>query len=59
MVTQYTIQVPARHGKAARAERSAVVALRYSEVTVKRPLRAEPSLPPTLTLRVVDVREIE
>ena len=57
-VTQHAIQVPARHGKPARAERTAVVAVRYGEVTIKRPLRAEPSLSPTLTLRVVDVREI-
>ncbi len=57
-VTQHTIQVPARHGKPARAERTAVVAVRSGEVTIKRPLRAEPALAPTLTLRVVDVREI-
>ncbi len=57
-VTQHTIQVPARHGKPARAERTAVVAVRSGEVTIKRPLRAEPGLAPTLTLRVVDVREI-
>lgn len=57
-VTQHAIQVPARHGKPARAERTAVVAVRYGEVTIKRPLRAEPSLSPTLTLRVVDMREI-
>lgn len=58
-VTQHTVQVPARHGKPTRAERTAVVAVRYGEVTLKRPLRAEPSLPATLTLRVVDVREID
>ena len=35
-----------------------MVAVRYGEVTIKRP-RRETSLPPTLTLHVVDVRELD
>ena len=58
-VTQHTIQVPARHGKAQRTERTAVVAVRYGEVTLLRPSRADKALPPTLSLRVVDVREVD
>jgi hypothetical protein len=58
-VTHRTIQVPAKHGKAQRAERTAVVAVRFGEVTVKRPSGADKGLPPTLTLRVVDVREVD
>ena len=57
-VTRYTITVPAKGGKAARTERTAVVAVRFGEVTVKRPAGADKSLPAKLTLRVVDVREV-
>jgi hypothetical protein len=58
-VTHRTIRVAAKHGTAERAERTAVVAVRYGEVTIKRPRHAETSLPPTLTLHVVDVREVD
>ncbi|MGC1615405.1 MAG: IS4 family transposase [Candidatus Acidiferrum sp.] len=58
-VTHHPIQVPAKRGKTQRAERTAVVAVRHGEVTVKRPRSAEANLPPTLRLRVVDVREVE
>jgi len=58
-VTHHTIRVPAKHGKVQRAERTAVVAVRYGEVTVKRPRRADDDLPATLNLRVVDVREVD
>jgi hypothetical protein len=54
-----TIVVPARHGKAPRAERDAAVAVRFGAVTVKRPATADKALPATLTLRVVDVREVD
>jgi hypothetical protein len=56
-VTHHTIRVPAKHGKVQRAERTAVVAVRYGEVTVQRPRRADDALPATLSLRMVDVRE--
>lgn len=58
---RYVITVPARHGgygKGAIAERTTVVAVRYGEVTIKRPDTADKTLKPTLTLRVVDVREV-
>jgi len=58
-VTHHTIRVPAKHGKAQRAERTAVVAVRHGEVTVKRPRRADDDLAETLSLRVVDVREVD
>jgi len=58
VVAHDTITVPAKGGKAARAERTAVVALRFGEVTVKRPAGADKSLPAQPTLRVVDVREV-
>jgi hypothetical protein len=58
-VTHHTIRVPAKHGKVQRAERTAVVAVRHGEVTVKRPRRADDELPATLNLRVVDVREVD
>jgi len=61
-VTRYTITVPARRGgtgKGPRAERTAVVAVRFGEVVVKRPYSADKSLPTELTLRVVDVREVD
>lgn len=60
-VAQYTITVPARlagSGKGQRAERTAVVAVRFGEVAVTRPTTADTALPATLTLRVVDVREV-
>ena len=47
-VTHRTIRVAAKHGTAERAERTAVVAVRYGEVTIKRPRHAETSLPPTI-----------
>jgi hypothetical protein len=58
-VTHHTIRVPAKHGKVQRAERTTVVAVRYGEVTVTRPRYADKDLPATLTLRVVDVREVD
>jgi len=58
-VTHHTIQVPAKHGKVQRAERTTVVALRHGEVTVKRPRYTDQGLPATLRLRVVDVREVD
>jgi hypothetical protein len=61
-VTRYTITVPARRGgsgKGPRAERTAMVAVRFGEVVVKRPYGADKSLPAELTLRVVDVREVD
>jgi hypothetical protein len=58
-VSHYTIRVPAKRGTAPRAERSAVVAVRYGEVTVTRPRRAGKELAATLSLRVVDVREVD
>jgi hypothetical protein len=59
---RYTITVPAKRGRAGkdrRAERIAVVAVRFGEVVVKRPPGADKSLPAELTLRVVDVREVD
>ena len=56
-VSHHTIAVPAKHGKTPRAARTAVVAVRYGAVTVKRPSSADTTLPATLSLRVVDVRE--
>lgn len=58
VVVHHTLKVPAKHGKAQRAERTAVVAVRFGEVTVLRPQRAGTHLSPSLTLRVVDVREV-
>jgi REP element-mobilizing transposase RayT len=57
-VARYTITVPAKGGKAARAERTAVVAVRFGEVAVQRPAGADKSLPPEMAMRVVDVREV-
>src|SRR5664279_1373331 len=59
--TRYTITVPAKqtgNGKVRRAERMAVVAVRFGEVTVRRPSGADKGLPLELKLRVVDVREV-
>jgi hypothetical protein len=60
-VAHYTITVPARRGgfgKGPQAERTALVAVRFGEVAVRRPSTADKRLPATLTLRVVDVREV-
>jgi hypothetical protein len=60
-VAQYSITVPARlagSGKGQGTERTAVVAVRFGEVTVQRPATADKALPATLTLRVVDVCEV-
>jgi hypothetical protein len=45
-------------GKGERAERTALVAVRFGEVTLKRPSCADKNLPASLTLRMVDVREV-
>jgi hypothetical protein len=61
-IGRYTIAVPARRGTAGRgqrAERTAVVAVRSGEVTLRRPATADQGLPAGLTLRVVDVREVD
>lgn len=52
---RHTIEVPAR---GARPARSALVALRFGEVTLRRPATASRNLPETVTLRVVDVMEV-
>lgn len=58
-VARYTLEVPAKHGKRGqRAARTAVVAVRFGEVTLMRPPRVGRNLPRTLTVRVVDVREV-
>lgn len=51
-----TITVPARPGQ---AERAAVVALRFGAVQLKRPAAQARSLPQTVRMRVVDVREVD
>jgi len=52
------LDLPARPGK--RSERTATLELRYGAVTVKRPKHgSDPGAAPTLTLRLVDVREID
>ena len=57
---RYLITVSAkRRGKGQRAERTALVAVRFGEVTLRRPHYAGPELPASLTLRVVDVKEID
>jgi hypothetical protein len=61
-VARYPITVPAKRGgtgKGPRAERTAVVAVRFGEVTVKRPAGTDKNLSTELTLRVVDVREVD
>jgi hypothetical protein len=59
-VTRYPITVPARHGRhGQRDERTAVVAVRFGEVAVRRPAYASKDLPAGLSLRVVDVREVD
>lgn len=52
---RYRIAVPER---GARPARSAEVAVRFGEVTLRRPATAARSLSETVTLRVVDVAEI-
>ena len=57
-----TITVPARRGGSGQGpqpERTALVAVRFGEVTVTRPATAGKRLPAQLTLRVVDVREVD
>jgi len=59
-VRRYTITVSAKRvGKGRRAERTALVAVRFGEVTLRQPYYASSGLPASLTLRVVDVREID
>lgn len=60
-VARYTITVPAKSGggKSQRAERTAVVAVRFGGVTLLRPCSASEKLPERLTLRVVDVCEVD
>jgi len=54
---RYTIEIPAKPGQ---ARRSARVALRWEEVSIHRPVKSsDPNLPATVTLRVVDVSEID
>jgi hypothetical protein len=50
------ISVPPKGG---RPVRRATVALRFGEVTLARPRQADPALPPSLALRVVDVTEVD
>lgn len=60
-VGRYLIKVAAKrgkYGKGQRAERTALVAVRFGEVTFKRPACAGKDLPASLTMRVVDVREV-
>jgi len=45
-------------GNGGRAERTALVAVRFGDVMIKRPACAGKDLPASLTLRVVDVREV-
>jgi hypothetical protein len=53
---RFTVEVRARPGRAAR---TATVALRFGEVTIKRPRHcSDPEAPPKLTLRLVEVREL-
>lgn len=60
-VARYAITVPAKGGggRSQRAERSAVVGVRFGEVTLLRPGTASAELPQRLTLRVVDVGEVD
>jgi Transposase DDE domain len=53
---RYPVAVPPQGG---RPGRTATVALRFGEVVLKRPPAADTALPATLTLRVVDVAEID
>jgi hypothetical protein len=65
-VARYTLTVPAKSGgaksgggKSQRAEGTAVVAVRFGEVTLLRPRFVSQELPERLTLRVVDVCEVD
>ncbi|HEY3849227.1 MAG TPA: IS4 family transposase [Acetobacteraceae bacterium] len=53
---RYPVVVPPQAGQSGR---TAMVALRFGEVVLKRPDVAGTALPATLTLRVVDVAEID
>ncbi len=58
---RYMIKLAAKRGKwgkGQRGERTALVAVRFGEVTIKRPSCADKELPESLTMRVVDVREV-
>lgn len=52
---RHTVTVPPRAG---RPGRTAMVALRFGEVTLKRPASASAALPAAMTVRVVDVAEV-
>ena len=53
----FDLKVRAQPGRAAR---TAKMALRFGEVTIKRPSNcSDPAAPPQLTLRLVEVREID
>jgi hypothetical protein len=54
---QFELEVRAQPGRAAR---TAKIALRFGEVTIKRPGNcSDPKAPPQLTLRLVEVRELD
>jgi hypothetical protein len=55
---RFTLDLPERPGK--RSARTATLELRYGAVAVKRPRNgAHPGAAPALTLRMVDVREVD
>jgi hypothetical protein len=55
---RFTLDLPERPGK--RSARTATLELRYGAVAVKRPRNgAHPGAAPVLTLRMVDVREVD
>lgn len=53
---RYQIEVPAKQGQ---KKRTATVALGFDRVEIKRPARAAQTLPATISLKVVVVREID
>lgn len=53
---RYEIEVPA---KGARAARKAVVSLSFGKAAIARPLTADKALAPSVTLSLVEVREID
>jgi hypothetical protein len=53
---RYPVEVPS---KAGRPGRTAMVAVRFGEVVVRRPAGVGKALPATITLRVVDVSEVD
>jgi hypothetical protein len=53
---RYPVEVPS---KAGRPGRTAMVAVRFGEVVLRRPAGAGKALPATITLRVVDVSEVD